>query len=104
MTNYVKNKYTCESCKGTIITIDLDVGTTPSMLACRARGDCKGVMWSSFYSPSSVGDAEPTHEWYIPVREERRSGNKAYRDYYKKGGLALRERDNVGKPEEATKK
>lgn len=94
---FKKNKYTCNRCDHVIITIDLDEGTTPSMLSCKNSSvDCNGSMWSSFYSPASVGDAEPTYEWYRPNREERRRGNGASRQYYKQGGLALRKIEEDG--------
>lgn len=88
--NFKKNKYVCLACEGTIITVDLDEGTTPAYLACKSDVNCEGFMESKFYSPAQVGDEEPTHEWYRPTREERRAGNEALRSYYQRGGLALR--------------
>lgn len=90
MTEFKKNKYVCSECSHTIVTVDLADGSTPAYLACKGSSACQGLMQSSFYSPAQVGDAEPTHEWYRPNREERRSGNAAYRKYYANGGLALR--------------
>lgn len=78
------------SCGQEIITIDVDEGTTPAFLACRAVEGCGGIMESSFYSPASVGDAEPQYEWYKPNREERRAGNKDMREYFRRGGLDIR--------------
>jgi len=86
----IKNKYTCDTCKGVIVTIDLDEGATPSILPCKANSKCGGFMHSAYYSPAAVGDAEPEYEWYKPNRADRRNGNKAFRDYYARGGLALR--------------
>jgi len=45
----MKNMYTCDECKGTIVTIDREQGVTPFALACRATEGCRGTMTSAFY-------------------------------------------------------
>lgn len=59
-----KNLYVCDTCRGVIATIDVDEGTTPAFLACRADGTeefdredkCKGMMQSQWYPPEPWGN------------------------------------------------
>lgn len=59
------NIYVCEKCKGHIVTKDIDEGTTPFMVGCKATLNCDGKMLSSFYR---VYDQTMRHsyEWYAP--------------------------------------
>lgn len=64
-----KNIYTCEQCKGHVVTIDLVHGVTPFMIECKATHACKGMMKSSMYR---VFDQEmrADFEWYRPTAVE----------------------------------
>lgn len=98
-----KNAYWCADCHGYIVTIDVDEGVTPFMLACRVKGeppnDCGGMMRSMFYPeepwPAEDGyghpiPTEPTWEWYEPSLAWARRQGDGMLDHVKKGGLALR--------------
>lgn len=84
-----KNIYVCDSCKGHIVTVDRDEGTTPFALQCECRLGCKGVMRSSMYR---VFDQEigASHEWYRPSVLERAGLSEWSRAHVEKGGLILR--------------
>lgn len=104
-----KNAYYCETCGGYIVTIDIDDGVTPFMLACRVKGeprsegnDCNGMMESMFYPkppwPARDGygheiPTEPSYEWYTPTGAELKRMRRRERDLYehvRQGGLVLR--------------
>jgi hypothetical protein len=86
-----RNAYVCECCGRRIITEDVDAGTTPMLIGCRAT-DCGGEMVSQFYR---VNPATPaTHEWYRPTREWAEQQDAEVRDYVLGGGLVLREADH----------
>lgn len=107
-----KNAYYCGTCRGYIVTVNLDDGTTPFMLACRVAGEpsdalnlCDGRMKSMFYPaapwPERDGfgtliPTEPTHEWYAPKGAElkriRRSDPQTA-EHVRRGGLLLRRVD-----------
>lgn len=78
------NRYTCDACQGTIVTVDLDEGTTPFMLDCRAKDGCKGSMRSSFYRGVT---GEPTHAWRKPTAFEYKRASAAMRRHFDLGGL-----------------
>lgn len=80
------NRYTCQSCGGSIITIDRDEGTTPFMLGCRAKPGCKGMMQSSFYRGV---EGEATFEWRKPTLEEHRKSSRAMQQHFEMGGLDI---------------
>lgn len=109
------NVYQCEySCH--IVTIDVDKGVTPFLIKCvrkpthdrpiekkylDEKGECKGQATSSFYptseKPPHIG--EPTHEWYLPNKEEIQKfceddpdRKECILDYYNGEHLSLRER------------
>lgn len=54
-----KNLYVCEKCHEAIATVDVDEGTTPAFLACRATDDCDGTMQSQWYPPEPWADPFP---------------------------------------------
>jgi len=80
------NLYTCNTCRGEVVTIDTDEGVTPFMISCRATSGCKGVMQSNFYhcDPSRVAQ----FEWYRP--ETIKGLDQWTQEHVKKGGLLLR--------------
>jgi hypothetical protein len=85
-----KNIYTCNLCKGHIITVNLVDGTTPMFLPCKATPNCGGEMQSSWYM--NVPDEPPTHEWFKPTDfkiypKRIRAGMK---EHVGKGGLDIR--------------
>jgi hypothetical protein len=80
------NRYTCRECRGEIITIDRDEGTTPFMLGCRATEGCKGMMQSSFYRGV---EGAPTFEWRKPTPHEFAKSSRAMQDHFNMGGLDI---------------
>ena len=81
-----KNRYTCEACQGTIITMDVDEGTTPFMLRCRATEGCQGMMQSSMYRGVEGG---PDYVWRKPTDEEYKAADVGMRRHFDLGGLDL---------------
>lgn len=81
---YRKNQYTCNKCGGSIITRDLDEGTTSFYLDCRATEGCEGRMISSVYRVDQ--SLTPTHEWYKPTGKIP----AAARQHVAMGGLLIR--------------
>ena len=85
-----KNRYVCQTCGQSIVTVDIEEGVTPFMIGCKATKDCDGDMYSSFYG---VGQSlEATFEWYKPTDfsqypEEHRD---AMREHVEMGGLDIR--------------
>lgn len=83
-----KNIYVCRECRGHIVTRDVDKGTTPFMLACRATAGCGGMMSSSVYRVFD-GSIRASHEWYRPPAAQALTA--AEREHVRKGGVLLRE-------------
>ncbi len=81
-----RNIYTCDTCRGEIVTVDIDKGVTPFMISCRATPGCKGFMQSSFYhcDPSRVAQ----FEWYRPETIDEFAPET--QEHVRKGGLLLR--------------
>lgn len=85
------NKYACDKCGGSVITIDREMGVTPMFIACRAPRDeglaCMGMMASSMYRGVS---GEPSFEWRAPTIEER-AGLDTYtlEQHVDRGGLLI---------------
>ncbi|WP_342163120.1 hypothetical protein [Methylobacterium sp. SD21] len=81
------NIYTCGTCRGHVVTKDLDEGVTPFMMECRATAGCRGDMRSSMYR---VYDQEmrPDFEWYRPTAVE--VVEPPLRDHVSRGGLLIR--------------
>jgi hypothetical protein len=82
-----KNMYVCDTCRGHIVTRDVDEGTTPFMLACRATAGCKGRMRSSMYRVFD-GAIAASHEWYRPPAGQTLTPGE--REHVAKGGVLLR--------------
>ena len=81
-----KNLYTCDTCHGEVVTIDIDKGVTPFMISCRATPACKGFMTSSFYNCDPARAAQ--FEFYRP--ETLEGFGLQTQEHVKKGGLLLR--------------
>lgn len=81
-----KNKYTCDRCNKSIITIDSDEGTTPMLLGCRFS--CGGTMHSHWYR--EIEDLPPDYEWYKPSLKWARRQGPAMLDHVRSGGLDIR--------------
>ena len=81
-----KNLYTCDTCRGEIVTIDIDKGVTPFMISCRATPKCGGFMKSSFYHCDPHRFAQ--FEWYRPETIEGLAPET--QKHVMKGGLLLR--------------
>lgn len=85
-----KNIYVCQKCFGHIVTRDVDEGTTPFMIKCRATIECDGSMQSSLYRVFD-GRIAASHEWYKPpVGQSLTAGEKMH---VEQGGLLLRRID-----------
>lgn len=85
-----RNAYTCQKCKGTIVTVDNDKGTTPFMIECRAKPGCNGDMHSHFYLGSVVSGRLPaTFEWRKPTEEEYQKASPGMRAHFDQGGLEI---------------
>ncbi|MDO8976752.1 hypothetical protein [Reyranella sp.] len=82
-----KNIYTCRTCRGHIVTRDVEEGVTPFMIGCKATPDCKGMMNSSMYRVFD-GTMAASHEWYRP--EVAQVMEPGVRRHVEKGGLVLR--------------
>lgn len=81
------NRYTCQVCRGTITTMDVDDGTTPFMLDCHATEGCHGTMTSSMYRVPI--DAVPTFVWRKATAEEYKAASPAMRHHFDLGGLDI---------------
>lgn len=92
-----ENVYTCSTCGGYTVTVDIHEGVTPMLLACRASGrlgDCDGRAVSAGYptGPRPAHIPEPAWEWYRPTPKAARRMSDDMRHHVEMGGLALRER------------
>ena len=84
-----KNLYQCQDCQGVIVTLDIDEGTTPFMLLCKAKPKCKGIMHSNFYR---CDQRLPHHyEWFKP--ESADQYDPETQEHIRKGGLVIRRRE-----------
>lgn len=81
-----RNSYSCTTCAGTYVTVDIDPGVTPMMMRCYATEGCDGTAQSSWYK--SVPAVDPTLEWYRP--ETTKGENPAMVDHLRNAGLAHR--------------
>lgn len=90
------NIYVCQACNGHIVTLDVDEGTTPFMIPCKATLGCKGVMRSSMYRVFDQTMAEGW-QWYKPTNAEAVA--PPYREHVRMGGLLLRRADQREVPE-----
>lgn len=82
------NIYTCDTCRGHIITRDLDTGVTPFMTSCHATPDCKGSMSSSFYRVAEQR-TRASRVWARPIISDLLKPDVL--EHVMKGGLILRE-------------
>lgn len=91
------NAYTCQAGHVTF-TIDRDAGVTPAGMPCpyeQARGFpavtivCELHARSAWYRLPD-GDWQPTHEWYRPDDDERRTLDAYQADHVNRSGLLLR--------------
>ena len=83
------NCYTCPECGGRTVTIDVDDGTTPFLLRCKATPGCEGMAESGLYRPPP-DCGPPQWEWYKPGPEETRRLPRPMREHVQQGGLLLR--------------
>lgn len=84
----LKNTYTCDVCRGKIVTEDVDRGVTPAFIACRATRHCTGMMASGFYRTDPFARADG--EWYRPSRDALKDMTIQERKHVVDGGLVLR--------------
>lgn len=82
----MKNKYLCDVCMESIITINRDDGTTAFIIKCCATPGCRGTMISQSYNVDQK--AEPAYEWYRP--HEMAVLPAQIWDHVKLGGLCIR--------------
>lgn len=82
------NQYTCDTCGGTITTIERVAGVTPLYLACRATDGCKGRMLSAMYRVDHTDPRlVPQWEWYKPSDTVNDPDTA---EHVRQGGLLLR--------------
>lgn len=81
------NIYTCTTCRGHIVTRDVDAGTTPFMTSCRSTPGCPGNMQSSMYRVFDQTMRED-FQWYRPSAAENVAQHN--RQHVAMGGLLLR--------------
>lgn len=106
------NVYRCQVCGGATVTVDLDEGTTPFMLGCRAEslaggrrasGKCSGMAQSSMYRVAPLWLAHVSHAWVRPADPDNINprdydhagdwdvgGPNGMREWVKSGCLLLR--------------
>jgi len=85
-----RNAYTCKTCGQTIITVDVDEGTTPFMLACRATIGCDGMSESHLYTGFVVNGSEPAmFDWRKPTKKEYSKSSPAMQQHFDMGGLQI---------------
>lgn len=90
-----KNIYTCGTCGGHVVTVDVDAGVTPFMIECKAAPmGCQGYMQSSMYR---VFDQRmrASWEWYKPTVLEVGQLSEAEQHHVAQGGLLLRRAASV---------
>lgn len=92
------NVYVCSE-GHTTVTKDLDNGTTPMLLVCRAtgrEGDCDEMAYSRGYPEGDVPAEYLEHyeqrgwDWYRPDAQEMRTLSGAYLHHVAQGGLLLK--------------
>lgn len=89
------NRYTCENCRKSIVTVILEDGTTPAFLECEFGCDVNFKMVSSFYRiPQEMHPLEPNqYEWYKP--KKLKGLDPHTRQHVRMGGLLLRKRFGI---------
>lgn len=81
------NIYTCRTCRGHVVTRDIDTGVTPFLTSCAATEGCGGMMQSSMYNVFDQA-MRASHIWYRPHINTLLS--PATIEHLNKGGLILR--------------
>lgn len=95
-----RNAYRCDRCHGYTVTLDVDRGTTPARLGCRATEGCAGHAVSLGYPaewPAGVPTA-PRWEWYRPdaaACDRIRAADPGMWQHVEAGGLLIRPRRKV---------
>lgn len=82
-----KNRYRCDSCGESFVTIDRDDGTTPMATACRNE-NCRARALSQFYDIDQTLPA--AFEWYRASDAEVAKMKPASQYHHRMGGLFLR--------------
>lgn len=82
------NRYTCQKCGDGIVTVDVDKGTTPFMLGCRATAGCEGMMQSACYRVAE-SEGPPAFAWRKPTRAEYKGASAAMKQHFDMGGLDI---------------
>lgn len=90
-----QNRYTCQTCNGSIVTVDRDEGVTPFMICCRATPGCRGAMYSSFYRGEP---GTPTYEWRKATPAEYAKSSPEMREHFDMGGLDIHALPTDAKP------
>ena len=72
------------------MTVDIDEGTTPFAIECKADKKCDGTMYSSFYRTNQL--LTPEFEWYKPksIDDYPEEHREIMRMYIDNGGLDIR--------------
>lgn len=86
------NRYRCDRCGESIVTINRDAGTTPMLIDCKVTEGCQGIMRSAWYPPEAQ-IVSATWEWYRPRKSQMRRLRRAdteMADHCERGGLLLR--------------
>lgn len=86
------NAYKCRECGGLTVTIDVDSGVTPALLACRATPGCNGMAVSSGYPASDPPPhimAKLRWEWRLPKGFDYARLSPEMRQFIDDGGLEL---------------
>lgn len=100
-----ENVYVCPDCEGYTVTVDVDEGTTPMFLNCRAsggEGDCPGMAVSSMYpsGPRPAHIPAPAWEWFRLDAAALPAMSLAMQEHVRAGGLEIRRKESS--PMEAT--
>lgn len=82
-----KNIFTCMTCRGHIVTIDVSAGTAPLTIGCHSTLGCKGTMRSSLYNVFDQS-MRPDMEFYLPPAAQMLKTAEA--KIVADGGLLLR--------------
>ena len=84
------NGYHCDDCRDIIWTITADAGTTPMLLACRSKENCRGTMHSTWgRQPFPIEELHIRWEWFMP--DDFSSYGEDMRQHLEAGGLDLRQ-------------
>lgn len=93
-----ENMYGCDTCKGYIVTVDIDRGVTPMYIKCQSE-TCSALMRSYGYParprPEHIASAD--WEWYRPEVNAlgRFDNDDDANEHILRGGLLLRGRTDA---------